>query len=294
MVAHDFVADDPHLKGNERRTLLVVVLTAATMIIEIVAGHLTGSMALLADGWHMASHAAALFISYVTYRLAQSTSAHQRFTFGTGKFIPLGGYTSALLLGGIALLMIVESIERLRMPVEINFNEAIFVAIFGLAINLASAAILYHEHHHDHDHGHAHDHNLMSAYMHVLADALTSLLAIGALLAGKYFHIVRLDAMVGIIGAAVILKWAYGLCKATAWELLDGHAKTVDQDELRQLLESKGITVADLHVWRIAPRATACEIVVSSGRRQGHEYYRNLLLGRFDIAHLVVEERDRT
>lgn len=297
---HDYIADDHHLKKNEVRTFWVVVLTAAMMCVEIVAGYLTGSMALLADGWHMASHATALFIALMAYRLARSTTTRQKFSFGAGKFIPLGGYTSAIVLGFVALLMSIESSQRLRNPVPIEFNDALAVAVVGLIVNIVSAFILsgsgaeeeYHSHDHHSGHHH-HDHNIRGAYAHVIADALTSVLAILALLIGKYFNAYWLDPIVGIVGSIVILRWGWALARDTAWELLDGHAKSVDREELISLLERSGTKVADLHVWRIAPKATACEIIIETDKLRGADYYQGLIPPRFHIRHLVIEERVR-
>lgn len=286
--SHNFIEDDPHINRNERRTLFVVILTAVMMVIEIVAGYLTGSMALLADGWHMASHATALGISVLTYRLAKSQKLQDKFSFGAGKFIPLGGYTSAIILALMALFMAYESVRRLIFPEFIYFDQAIIVAIIGLVVNLVSAAILKDKHHHGHEHHH--DHNLKAAYLHVLADALTSVLAIVALFFGKYHNSVWMDSIIGILGSIVILKWAFDLCKETAWELLDGHAKTVDQGKITNDLEMKGCRVHDLHVWRIAPNAYACEVILSSPTIKGSLFYKTFLKENFGLTHVIVEE----
>lgn len=290
---HNYIVNDVHINQNERKTFLVVMLTACMMVIEIIAGYLTGSMALLADGWHMASHATALGISVLTYKLAKSQKLQDSFTFGAGKFIPLGGYTSTIFLALMAFFMAYESLHRLIYPKTIYFNEAIIVAIIGLFINLISALILKDNHHH-HEHGehhqHNHDHNLKAAYFHVLADALTSLLAIVALFYGKYFNSVWMDAVIGIVGSLVILKWAYGLFKETAWELLDGNAKAFDKDEIIAKLEEKNCKVQDFHIWRIAPSAHACELVVLSSINKGPEYYKNILITEYGLNHIVVEE----
>ncbi len=298
--SHDFVADDSHLAGNERKTLLVVIITATMMVLEIIVGYMSSSMALFADGWHMASHATALFIAFMAYRLARSSDASNRFSFGAGKFIPLGGYTSAVILGMIALLMFLESGRRLLSPIPIEFNEAIAVAAIGLLVNIVSAVILGTEHHdhgspdydHDHHHDHHHDHNLRSAYVHVLADAVTSVLAIGALVVGKIYTIYWLDALVGMVGSIVILNWGFTLARNTAWELLDGHAKSIDREKLKDLIETNDLIVADLHVWRIAPKAMACEIIVMTKSRRGSDYYRKLIPEHYNVRHLIVEERD--
>ena len=293
---HDYVIQDSKIGSNEKKTLFVVLLTFVTMVFEISYGYLTGSMALLADGWHMASHVGALGISVVAYRLARSERLSQKFTFGTGKFIPLGGYTSALMLGLVAIFMGVESLERFLNPTEINFSVAIWVSVIGLVVNLVSAALLWdsHDHHHDHeDHSdHVHDHNHRSALLHVIADAFTSVLAITALLSGKYFGWVWADPIIGIIGSIVILKWAYSLTKATVWELLDGSSKLIGENEIQDLfVDEEGVEITDLHIWRIAPKAHACEVMVFSKIQRGSEFYRERILENVHIEHLIVEER---
>ncbi len=295
---HDYIAKDETIRTNEKKILWVIGLTLVTMIAEIAFGYITGSMALLADGWHMGSHVGALGISWLAYRLARSSKMKYHFSFGTGKFVPLAGYTSALLLGVVAFMMVVESIERLMNPTQIDFSMAIIVAIIGLIVNLVSALILQNSHHHDHgpcDHKHTHDHNHESAFMHVLADAFTSVLAIAALLLGRYLGYNWADPLMGIIGAIVILKWGYGLCKNTAWELLDGHAKEVSTQKIREVIEQlDGVKLLDLHVWRLAPNAHACEIIISSKELKGSDFYRNKILEIVQVEHLVIEEKKAT
>jgi len=295
---HNYLLDDEIISRNERKTFLVVLLTTATMAIEIVAGYITSSMALLADGWHMSSHAAALTISLVAYKLAKSGNLNQKFSFGAGKFIPLGGYTSAIVLALIAILMAFSSVERMFSPVPIRFDEAIVVAIVGLLVNIGCALLLSEKHHHHRDHHsqddihhHTHDHNLRSAYVHVLADALTSVFAIVALTLGKFYEAVWLDPLMGVIGAGVILRWAYMLCKETAWELLDGHARSIDRVKIKNLIEGAGVEVSDLHIWRIAPNAHACEMVITSNSHKGTDHYRKLIDENFTFRHLIIEER---
>jgi cation diffusion facilitator family transporter len=297
--------DFEEIRRNERRTLIVVAITAVMMVLEVIAGYITGSMALLADGYHMASHAGALGIAYLVYRLARSARMKSNFTFGTGKLLPLGGYTSAIGLGIVALWMAVESIRRLFNPVSIQFNEAIGVAVAGLAVNLLSAWILGgHSHGHDgehhphdpedhehHTHDHLEDHNHESALLHVLADALTSFTAIIALIIGKLYAATWLDPLMGIVGSLVILKWAYGLCRNAAWELLDGHAKGVSQAGIRRQIEQEGGTVLDFHLWKVGPGNFACQLTVESPTLRGPEHYRELLKRELGSAHLVVEER---
>ncbi|MBT7765979.1 MAG: CDF family Co(II)/Ni(II) efflux transporter DmeF, partial [Bdellovibrionales bacterium] len=237
--SHDYVTSDSRIGNNEKRTLWVVFLTFITMIVEIAFGHWTGSMALLADGWHMGSHVGALGISVIAYRLAKSSKMNSKFTFGAGKFIPLGGYTSAIMLGMVALLMCVESLNRFVSPQSIDFSTAIFVSVVGLVVNVASALLLWDSHDHQHDEhtakDHVHDHNHKSALVHVIADALTSVMAIVALLLGKHFGWVWADPLIGVAGGVVILRWAYTLVRKTSWELLDGRSKLFSEDDIRNL-----------------------------------------------------------
>ncbi len=287
---HNYLLGDEVIKKNFKKTSVVVFITAAMMVVEIIAGYLTSSMSLLADGWHMASHAAALGISLIAYKVASSEKVGQMFSFGAGKVIPLGGYTSAIVLTLIAILMGYHSIDRLFNPLTIHFDEAIFVAILGLIVNVVCVIILF-DHHHHGPHEHTHDHNIKSAYVHVIADAMTSLFAIAALFLGKFYNWVWADPIMGIVGSIIILRWAYLLCKETAWELLDGHAKIVDHNEVRIFLESEGFKVEDLHIWRIAPKAHACEIVISNKIEKGSQYYRDLLNQKYKFEHLIIEER---
>ncbi|MFG1499621.1 CDF family Co(II)/Ni(II) efflux transporter DmeF [Halobacteriovorax sp. XZX-3] len=301
---HNYVLEDDRLGSNEKRTMLVILLTFVTMVAEIGYGYFTGSMALLADGWHMGSHVGALGITVIVYRLARSEKINEKLSFGAGKMIPLGGYTSALMLGIVAIVMGVESIGRFLNPMEIKFETAILVAIIGLIVNILSAVLLWdsHDHHHGHDHGHSHDHshghnhvhdhNHRSALLHVIADALTSVMAIAALFAGKYFGWNWADPIIGILGAIVILKWAWGLAKDTVWELLDGNSKLFDEEEIRKLFShDDDIEIADLHLWRIAPNAHACEVMIYNCNLKGSEYYREKILAKYNISHLIVEER---
>jgi len=283
---------------NERRTWQVVALTLAMMIIEITAGTLFGSMALLADGWHMGTHAAALGITALAYVLARRNAGNPLFSFGPGKIGVLGGYTSAIVLALVALLMVGESLNRLFHPRTIQFGESIVVAVVGLAVNLFSAWVLQdhhhgHDHEEDHDHGH-HDHNIKAAYLHVMADALTSVLAIVALLAGKYFGWAWLDPVIGIVGAGVILIWAYGLLKDTSRILLD---RDVAMEELatvrRALQDDPADTVADLHVWKINPRQKAVMATIDSATPKPPAHYRDRLRAVIDINHVTIEVNHR-
>lgn len=277
---HDFDGD---VQGNEKKTLKVIALTGITMCVEIIAGVLTGSMALLADGWHMGTHAFALGITYFAYVMARKFSGSSKFGFGTGKFGILSGYTSALFLGGTAIYMIFESFRRFFNPVTISFDEAIFVAIVGLGVNVLSIWMLHgkeinhHEHSHDHgrDHGdHHHDHNLRAAYLHVLADALTSVLAIVALVSGKFFGWSVLDPVMGIVGGIMIARWAWGLLRSSAFILLDGNGDNQIRDAVVKAIESDGDSiVGDLHIWPVNSNALAAAItVVTNGNRSPLEY----------------------
>lgn len=256
---------------NARKTLWVVWLTAVTMVVEIVAGWTTGSMALLADGFHMATHAGALAVAAAAYGYARRHARNPRYTFGTGKVGDLSGFASALLLAVTALFIAVESGMRLFQPVNVAFGEATLVAVIGLIINLVSALLLGHDHSHDHGghdddgqaHGHA-DNNLRAAYIHVLTDALTSVLAIAALLAGRYLGWLWLDPAVGLLGAVVIARWAWGLMKDTAAILLDT-AEPARMARVREVVEGQGAQIRDLHVWRIGPHAHAAIVSLSPG-----------------------------
>ncbi|SCW73772.1 cation diffusion facilitator family transporter [Sphingobium faniae] len=278
---------------NAKRTLWVVWLTAATMVVEIVFGWITGSMALLADGFHMATHAGALAVAAAAYGYARKHARNPRFTFGTGKVGDLSGFASALLLGVMALFIAVESGMRLFEPVNVRFGEATLVAVIGLAVNLLSALLLGHDHSHDgHDHGghwggHGHaDNNLRAAYMHVLTDALTSVLAIVALLAGRYLNWWWMDPAVGLLGAAVIARWAWGLMKDTASVLLDT-AEPALMARVRELAEAEGATIRDLHVWRVGPHAHAAIISIAPGADAGAVRARVRALPRME--HVTVE-----
>lgn len=308
-VSHDFLTQNSKLKSNANRTLWVIVISFVTMVVEITFGLITGSMALLADGWHMASHVLALMVTYLAYRLACHPKWADKFNFGGGKIIPLGGYTSSLILLIVAVTMAYESFERWMNPQPILFNEAIFVCIIGLLVNFLCAFILRghdHMHAHDcgHDHGHSHshdtkpeqkhdhhvDHNMRGAYMHVLADALTSIAALVALILGKWQGWDFLDPLIGGIASLIILKWAIGLIKDTGWELMDGHARGTDYDKVKARIESEGVQILDLHIWKIAPGILAGELVVVSKQAKGIAHFKKIL-SEFQISHVVVEER---
>lgn len=299
---HDHVYLGSSHDENARRTLWVVALTAVMMVGEIIAGYITGSMALLADGFHMATHAGALGVAAGAYAYAKRHANNQLFSFGTGKVGDLSGFASALMLGVIALGIGVESVLRLFEPINVAFGTATIIAVVGLGVNIVSALLLsgghHHGHGHDHHHGHDHsqagqskDNNLRAAYVHVLADALTSVLAIAALLAGRYLGWRWMDPVMGIVGAIVIARWSWALMRDTASVLLD----TTDHhvaEEVRELVEAPGdARIADLHVWRIGPEAHAA--IVSVVGRQGvdGDLIRARLTPVHELAHLTVEMR---
>ncbi|MGI9896399.1 CDF family Co(II)/Ni(II) efflux transporter DmeF [Vibrio natriegens] len=288
--SHDFVS---HNHQGERRTFYVLLLTLVTMIVEISAGTLFGSMALLADGWHMGTHAAAFCITLFAYRYAKQHANSERFSFGTGKVSVLGGFTSAIALGIVALMMMVESVHRLFNPETIKFNEAIMVAVIGLVVNLASMLLLkdhHHRehHHHDHHHEHHHDHNLAAAYFHVLADTLTSLLAIVALIIGKFYGWVWLDAAMGIVGALVIGKWTLGLIRQTAPVLLDESIDEQYRQDIRAELAPYA-DVVDLHVWKVSGHHYSAAIAIKNRSNKSLGEFKQML-SKFDkIHHLTLE-----
>jgi cation diffusion facilitator family transporter len=289
--SHRYVFDDGHGERNTRR---VILLTLSMMIVEITAGYIFGSMALLADGWHMGTHAVALGITAFAYYYARRKSDDPNYSFGTGKVGVLGGFASAVVLAVIALLMGAESVRRLINPSPILFNEAIVVAILGLIVNLVSAWLLqdnhgHGNHHHNAIHSHQ-DHNLRAAYLHVLADALTSLLAIVALLTGKFFGWIWMDAIMGIVGAMVITKWSYGLLVDTGKILLDRDVNQEAVDEIRNKIESDSDTrVTDIHIWRVGSHHLSAIISLVTHYPRPPEYYKKLLLDYEEIVHVTIE-----
>jgi cation diffusion facilitator family transporter len=270
----------------------VIALTLTMMVIEIAAGMVFGSMALLADGWHMGTHAVALGITAVAYHFARRHADNPRFAFGTGKVGELGGFASAVVLSVVAIIMAAESLQRLIAPQPIRFNEAIAVAVVGLVVNVVSAFMLqdHHSHEHDNGQGHHHDHNLKAAYLHVLADALTSLLAIVALLTGKAFGWVWMDPFMGIVGAVIITKWAYGLLIDTGRILLDRDVDPQFVSAIVQRIEAESDNrVADIHVWRVGAGSLSVILSIVTHNPQVPEHYKQLI-GDFDeIAHVTVE-----
>jgi cation diffusion facilitator family transporter len=316
---HNHVYDPGNLTG-ERRTWIVVGITAVTMVAEIVAGALTGSMALLADGWHMATHVVALSIAGVAYLLARRWARDERFAFGTWKIEVLGAFSSALLLGVVGIAVVFESVQRLMEPAPINFVPALVVAFIGLTVNLASAWVLAgahgdahghdpHDHHdhghgHDHDHDHDHDHehehhhehrahhdlNLRSAYVHILADAFTSVLAIVALSAGLWAGITWLDPVMGLVGAGVILWWSKGLLAESARILLDREMDAPVVREIRAAIQIDGdAEIADLHVWRVGRASHAAVVTVVAHMPLTPAAYRERLRGIATLRHVSVE-----
>ncbi|WP_417449101.1 CDF family Co(II)/Ni(II) efflux transporter DmeF [Kordiimonas sp.] len=289
---HEFHASSGRAELNTRR---VVWLTVIMMVGEIAAGVAFGSMALLADGWHMGTHAAALGITLFAYSYARKHAGNAEFSFGTGKVSVIGGYTSAIILGVVALLMVAESVERLISPQMIRFDQAIGVAVLGLIVNIVSAVMLgghHHDHHDHHGHGHAHhhDHNLRAAYLHVLADALTSVLAIVALLLGKSLGWVWLDPAMGIVGAVIIIKWAVGLGKETAAILLDRMTEQQTGEKIVGAVEAhNGDKVADLHVWRINSTQLSAIVSVVTHQPKCPDHYKALIQREVGVSHLTVE-----
>lgn len=286
---HDF--SFIHEKG-EKRTKQVFVLTAITMIGEIAAGAAFGSMALLADGWHMGTHAAAFLITIFAYRYSRKHAENRQFTYGTGKVGVLGGFASAVALAVVALLVAVESVARLFNPLPIRFNEALAVAAIGLAVNLFCAYLLQGHHDDDHTHGHSHhhDHNLRGAYLHVMADALTSVLAIIALLFGKYFGWSWPDPVIGIVGSLLIARWSYGLLNDTSSILLDRNIDSELMHDITKSIESDSDNrVSDIHVWKVGPLDYSATISIVTRFAQNPDYYKNLLTDYKELSHLTIE-----
>ena len=289
---HDFHIEH---EFGERQSYFVLILTAATMVAEIAAGTAFGSMALLADGWHMATHVAAFAITIFAYRYARKHKDDPQYAYGTGKVSVLGGFASAVALAVVALMMAIESIIRLVTPHDILFNEAIIVAIVGLIVNVVSVFMLHdhdHSHRHEHNHGddHHHDHNLRAAYFHVLADAFTSVLAIVALLFGKYFGWIWMDSIMGIVGAVVIAKWSYGLLSHSSRILLDRSIDVEIKNKIVEILENDHDNrVVDLHGWYINPEHIMLIVSVVTHYPQSPDYYKKLLSEQNQFSHITVE-----
>ncbi|RXZ38696.1 cation transporter [Oxalobacteraceae bacterium CAVE-383] len=296
--SHTHVFDE----GNplaERNTRWAVVLTAVMMVIEIAGGYIYNSMALLADGWHMSSHALALGLSVLAYAAARRFASDRRFAFGTWKIEVLGSYTSAILLTLVAALMLFQSIERLIAPAAIHYDQAIAIAIVGLAVNLICAWLLKGSHshghgdHHGHDHGgeHNQDLNLRAAYVHVVADAATSVLAIVALYGGKLWGATWLDPVMGIAGAFLVAAWAYGLMKKSGQVLLDAEMNAPVVDEIKEVIAGSPIqaSICDLHVWRVGKGKYACIVSLMVSGDAEPDFFKKLLGIHEELVHVSVE-----
>lgn len=288
-------------KSLEKSTLIVVIITFITMIAEILFGWLSHSIALLADGWHMGTHVFALGISLIAYVMSRKYAKDRSFAFGTWKIEILGAYTSALVLGAVGLIMIYSSVQRMFHPLSIYYNQALLVAFIGLSVNVVCAAILNrggHSHEHDHRHEakksflrHQHeDLNLKSAYLHVVADALTSVLAIAALLGAKYFHFVWLDPLMGIVGAGLILYWSFVLLKESGSILLQRETGNPITDEIKNEIESDGDSIiSDLHVWKVAQCKYACIVSLATSKHYSIGDYKKRLAKVHELAHVTIE-----
>ena len=299
---HFFLGSDH--QRNERKVWLVIALTASMMLVEIVAGTLYGSMALVADGWHMSTHAGAMLIAVLAYHFARRHAGNPRFTFGTGKLGDLAGFASAIVLALIALLIGWESLVRLTQPIHIDFNQAIAVAVVGLGVNLVCAWLLKDDHAHHHHHGHEHHHsndehhapgkgrdnNLRAAYLHVLADALTSVLAILALLLGRSYGWSWADPAMGVVGALVIARWSWGLIRDSGSVLLDAAAEGQDvRQEIREAMAPTGSQVTDLHVWQVGPGHFAAIVSLMAREPREPAHYKALLAHIHGLSHVTVE-----
>ena len=317
--------EDQHNRAGERRTRIVVGLTLIMMIGELVVGALTGSMALTADGAHMGTHVGALGLTLVAYWYARTRAGNDTFSFGTGKVYALAGFTSGVVLALVAFWMAIEGVERLYAHPHVNFNEALPIAALGFVVNIVSAYLLGKGHHygghgHGHAHGngpgnghaHAHDHddhghddhatvgqkpkagtldfNLRAAYIHIIADAMTSLLAIGALCLGKFYGLWFFDPAMGLVGGAVITWWAVGLCRQASRQLLDVVSSPEHEAVVRKRLETiDDVRVADLHVWELGPGRRSCIVSVVTANPREVSYYRDAVLAALEVAHLTIE-----
>ncbi len=282
---HHYAVDS---SAAERRTRIVIAITAAMMVVEIAAGSAFDSMALLADGWHMSTHVSAFLVTTLAYHLSRRHANDPRYTFGTGKIGVLGGFASAVILGMVGLLMAGESVKRAFLPVPIRFDEAIAVAVMGLLVNVVCARLLKDGHIGPHHH---HDLNLRSAYLHVLADAFTSVTAVVALLAGRFFGWSWLDPAMGLLGSAVVSFWAFGLLRDTGGILLDLTPESSSlAAEIRAAVEGDGdALVTDLHVWRIGMGRYAAIVALVAHDPMPVEHYRRRLVGHEELVHLTIE-----
>lgn len=285
-------------EGNplaQKRILFATILTAVMMLLEVIGGWIYNSMALLADGWHMSSHMLALGLAYFAYRSARHYAQDSRFSFGTWKIEILAGYSSAILLMVVALFMAFQSIERLFNPVDIHYNQAIPIAILGLVINLICAWLLHdgHHHHHEHENEHAHSHhdlNQKAAFMHVVADAVTSIFAIIALCAAKYLDWGFLDAVLGILGSILVAKWAIGLIKETGKTLLDAEMNHSVVEEIREVIaEFPQAEITDLHVWKVGKGKFSCILALVTDAELNADQVREALSIHDEIVHISVE-----
>lgn len=331
-LTHDHVFLGQDHRRNERRVWWVIALTAGMMVVEIIAGNLYGSMALVADGWHMSTHAGAMLITALAYGYARRQARNPRFTFGTGKLGELAGFASAIVLALIAMIIGWDSLARLVDPVPIRFDEAIAIAAAGLLVNLVSAWLLrddhghahghgghapeqvrhdHHGHDHDHEHRHAHeddpdhahghgaahgrprrthDNNLRSAYVHVLADALTSVLAIAALLAGRSYGWLWADPAMGVVGALVIARWSWGLIRDAGTVLLDATPQSGRmRRDIEQALDAGDGEIADLHVWQVGPGHYAAIVSLVTRHPRDSAFYKAKLAHIAGLSHLTVE-----
>jgi len=290
-------------EGNpvaEQKTALALGLTVIMMIAEISGGYLFNSMALLADGWHMSSHSLALGLSVCAYVLARRFAQDRRFAFGTWKIEILAAYTSAILLLLVAALMLYQSIDRLLHPVAVFYDQAIAIAVIGLLVNLACAFLLKDDHaHHHHHHGQEHDHhahshhdlNLRSAYLHVVADAATSVLAIVALFGGKLWSADWMDPLMGVLGAALVSLWAFGLLRDSGRVLLDAEMDAPVVQEVRDVIAASPVTatIHDLHAWRVGKEKYACILSLQTTADVSPDYFRKLLAVHEELVHITVE-----
>ena len=286
-------------EGNplaERNTRYAVLLTLVMMIAEIAGGWYYNSMALLADGWHMSSHALALGLAVVAYKAARHYAHDGRFAFGAWKIEVLAGFTSALALIWIAFTMLQHSVERLISPLPIHYNEAMLIAVLGLAVNLACAWLLrddhaHHHHGHDHHHDHHHDLNLRAAYIHVLTDAATSVLAIVALVCGKLWGANWLDPVMGIAGGVVVAVWAWGLLKDSARVLLDAEMDAPVVEEIREVIAASPVAaeIIDLHVWRVGKSNYACMLSLKTSAAMDADYFKRQLMIHEELVHISIE-----
>lgn len=314
--AHHEDADE-HNRLGERRTQWVVGLTAVMMVGELIVGYMTRSVALQADGWHMGTHVGALGLTLAAYWYARKHAGNDAFSFGTGKVYALSGYTSGVVLALVALMIAVEGVKRLLSFEHVNYDDALIVACIGLVVNIVSALLLGKGHHyghshgghdhghghgaHDHDHGHAHatkqpveagtlDFNLRAAYIHILADAFTSTLAIAALALGRWADLWYLDPLMGPIGGTVILWWSVSLCRQASGQLLDVTSSSKHEDLVRRRLEAiDDVRVADLHVWELGPGRRSCIVSVVTATPRDVSFYRDAVLGALPVAHLTIE-----